>query len=178
MSNDVKNRLTINGTKEEIREVKEFLKSEDRAIDFNKITPTPKWVFQGNVSFREEEKYGVENCWNGWNRKNWGTKWNAWDTKVNKNIIEFTTAWNGVPKLMSKLALIFPKVKFKYEYADENNIANVGSYIFKDTVIQEQPIMYCSKEAYELYLDLWECRDEYKYNPITNTYEYIVDEEE
>ena len=177
MPNHIRNRLTINGTKEEIREVKEFLQGVNRAIDFNKITPTPKWVFQGNISFVEEEKYGAENCWYEWNRKNWGTKWNAYETKENENIIEFTTAWNGVPELMSKLGLIFPSIEFKYQYADENNSYNVGSYIFKDTEIQKQTIENGSKEAYELYFDLWGNREEFRFNPTTNTYEYIEEEE-
>lgn len=178
MPNNIKNRLTINGTKYAIRAVKEFLKSECRAIDFNKITPTPKWVFQGNISFVEEEKYGAENCWYQWNLNNWGTKWNAYETKEYENVIEFETAWNGVPKLMSKLALIFHDIELKYQYADEKMGYNVGSYTFKGTEIKKETIMNQSKEAYELYFDLWDCRNEYKYNPTTKKYEHIVDEEE
>ena len=176
MPNYIKNRLTINGTKEEIKEVKEFLQGVNGVIDFNKITPTPKWVYQGDISFVEEEKYGKENCWYEWNRTNWGTKWNAWDTKANDNIIEFTTAWYGVPKLMSKLGLIFPKVEFKYQYADKNMGYNVGDYIFKDTEIKKEIIANGSKEAYELYFDLWGNREEFRFNPTTNTYEYIEEE--
>ncbi len=63
MPNHVENILKIKGTKEEIKEVKDFLKGKyndetERNIDFNNITPMPKWVYRGDLSSREMEKYG------------------------------------------------------------------------------------------------------------------------
>lgn len=186
MPNYIKNRLSIIGTDEQIKEIKEFLKPKEKtswddqnesvALDFNNITPMPKWVYRGGLTHKEEEKYGVENCWYEWSIKNWGTKWNAFRTSEKDNIIEFETAWAGVPELMAKLAVIFPNAKFIYEYADEDSGYNVGSYIFEDTTITQNYLENGSKKAYELYFDLWGNNENFKFNKSTGTYEYIEEE--
>lgn len=82
MPNYVVNKIKITGTQEEVTKLLNFIKSDDGfCIDFNKITPMPKWVYNKNLSSREEEKYGKENCWLEWSIKNWGTKWNAFKAK-------------------------------------------------------------------------------------------------
>ena len=182
MPNYIKNRLVIKGTNEQIEEVKEFLKPKEKhngenqeksvAMDFNNITPMPKWVYQGNLGSAEELKYGKENCWFEWCRKNWGTKWNAFRSSESDNVIEFETAWNGVPELISKLGVIFPDVIFEYLFADEDIGYNVGKIEFKDTIIKNTFLMGGSKEAYELAFDLWDCADEWVWNKETNKYDY------
>ena len=80
MPNYVVNKIKIKGKKEEIDKLLSFIKADDGfCIDFNKITPMPKWVYHGNLSRKEEEKYGEENCWYNWSITNWGTKWNAFE---------------------------------------------------------------------------------------------------
>lgn len=182
MPNYIKNRLIIKGTTEQIEEVKEFLKpkqpthwenqEESVAMDFDNITPMPKWVYQGVLGEKEEQKYGKENCWYEWHKKNWGTKWNAFRTSSKDNIIEFETAWNGVPELMSKLGVIFPNVEFEYMFADEDLGYNIGHYEFKDTQIHNHFFVKGSKEAYELAFELWGCKDDYIWNEKTQEYEY------
>ena len=158
MPNHVKNRLVIKGSAEQVKEVKDFLKlnwenpNESVAIDFNNITPMPKWVYQGNLGKKEEEKYGAENCWYKWSIKNWGTKWNAYRTSEKDNIIEFETAWNGVLELITKLGVIFPNIEFEYLFAEEVNL-DVGKYKFKDTNIT--CIQLSTKQAEELAIELW-----------------------
>ena len=182
MPNYIKNRLIIKGTAEQVEEVKEFLKpkkpthwedqEESQAMDFDNITPMPKWVYSGNLGEKEEKKYGKENCWYEWRCKNWGTKWNAFRTSSKDNIIEFETAWNGVPELMSKLGVIFPNVEFEYMFADEDLGYNIGHYEFKDTQIHNHFFVKGSKEAYELAFELWGCKDDYIWNEKTQEYEY------
>ena len=175
MPNHIKNRLIINGSKEQIEEVKNFLKAKDEenvAMDFSNITPIPKWVYQGNLGKKEEEKYGKENCWYDWRCKNWGTKWNAYETTSYDNVIEFETAWCGVPDLMQKLAMIFPHVEFEYMYADEDYGHNAGIFTMKDTQYCEHYIENHSKEAYDLAFELWGECDYYVWNEETQTYEY------
>ena len=176
MPNYIRNRLVIKGTNEQIEEVKEFLKPKEKesegVIDFNNITPMPKWVFEGNLGKKEEEKYGKENCWYEWSIKNWGTKWNAFSSSESDNVIEFETAWNGVPELISKLGVIFPDVEFEYSFADENIGYNIGKFEFKDTIITSTFLMGGSKEAYELAFDLWDCADEWVWNKEANRYDY------
>ena len=179
MPNYIKNRLIINGSNEQIEEVKNFLRAEHEegtvAIDFRNITPIPKWVYQDNLGTKEEEKYGKENCWYDWCCKNWGTKWNACSPTSYGNIIEFETAWCDVPVLMSKLAMIFPNVRFEYMYADEDTGYNVGHYTFEDTDIYEYSIVAGSKDAYELAFELWGLQDEFVWNEEKQTYEWKVE---
>lgn len=63
MPNYIKNKLIIKGTDEQIKKVKDFLKpkeptqgenqEESIALDFNSITPMPKWVYQGDLGLKE-----------------------------------------------------------------------------------------------------------------------------
>ena len=183
MPNYIKNKLIIKGTDKQIEEIKNFLKpkeptqwedqTESVAMDFNNITPTPKWVYQGNLGSKEKEKYGKENCWYDWNLKNWGTKWNAFRSSSHNNVIEFETAWNGVPELMAKLGVIFPDIEFEYLFADEDIGYNLGKFEFQDTKVTKTSFKNGSKIAQEFALKLWERLDEYKWNEEKQYYEYI-----
>lgn len=178
MPNHVENRLKIIGNKNQIKEVKEFLKGKwndetERNIDFNKITPMPKWVFSKNLRSEDEKKYGKENCWLEWSIKNWGTKWNAYqsDLEDEDNIIRFMTAWNGVPELMKKLGFIFPEVEFEYAWASEDFGYAVGLIKYKDTDILEENIPTGgTKEAYELACEIRQ--ESLKEHCINEDYEY------
>lgn len=178
MPNHVENRLIIKGSKEQIEEVKDFLKGKyndgtDHNIDFNKITPMPKWVFNENLSSKDEKKYGKENCWLEWSIKNWGTKWNAYqsDLKDEENIIRFMTAWNGVPELMKKLGFIFPKLEFEYAWASEDFGYTVGLIKYKDTdILYENIPKGGTKEAYDLACSIR--KETLKEHYINENYEY------
>lgn len=189
MPNHITNKLTINGTEEQVNEVLNFIKIEETensecfgigTIDFNKITPMPKWIFQKDLGEEDRKKYGEENCWYSWSLENWGTKWNAYsqpDERNTEDTIYFQTAWSGVPDLISKLAWIFPDVTIEYSYADEDFGYNVGSYTFKDT---EEVSSYIpeggTKEAYDLALNIYQCSPEdmeLYYDEETNEYKYI-----
>lgn len=194
MPNHITNRLEIIGEKTEVDKVLDFIKVEENnydnevhgvgTIDFNKITPMPKWVYGSNpdiigISLEDEKKYGKENTFVSWARSNWGTKWNAYgliDDRTNNNVIYFLTAWNGVPDLIQKLAWIFPNVKIKYSWCDENIGYNLGTFIFQDTETLEKYIpKYGSKEAYELVFDIEQDGPEYfgfKLNSEIDNYEY------
>ena len=173
MPNHIKNRLEISGSINEVLKVLDFIKVEKSkvgeyeygigTIDFEKITPMPLWVYGSSpyvsgISPEDESKYGKENTSLNWSRNNWGTKWNAYDQTcelLNLNegiaIIYFSTAWNGVPKLIQKIAWIFPNVLIDYSYADENFGYNVGRYKFKDTItVQKYIPKDGSREAIEL----------------------------
>lgn len=189
MPNYITNKLTIIGKDERIKDVLDFIKIEKEedveiygigTMDFNKITPMPKWVYRGILGEDEIEKYGEENCWKAWAEDNWGTKWNAFgqpDKRNSENTLYFETAWNGVPKLISKLSLIFPDVVIEYSYCDEDTGYNVAQYVFKEgkTIGRYVPDGG-TKEAYELAFKIHMCNPEdmdYKFNPQTNEYEWI-----
>lgn len=59
MPNQITNRIKFKANKEKIKEVMEFLRIKDNddqslnvvgTIDFNSITPTPRWIFQGGLT--------------------------------------------------------------------------------------------------------------------------------
>lgn len=178
MPNHVENRLKIIGNIEQIKEVKEFLKGKyndgtDHNIDFNKITPMPKWVYNKNLSYQDEEKYGKENCWLDWSIRNWGTKWNAYQSDLDdeENTIRFMTAWNGVPELIKKLGYIFPKMEFEYAWASEDFGYTVGLIRYKDTEILEENIPKGgTKAAYDLACEIR--KETLKEHCINENYEY------
>ena len=167
MANYITNKLKIVGSKEKIQKVFDFIKIEkdfDKdingigTIDFNKITPMPKWVYNKNLGFEDELKYGSENCWRDWSIKNWGTKWNAFGQKDKRNTVDtiyFQTAWNGIPNLIRKLAWIFQDIIIEYSYCNEDFGYGVGRYKFKDTEILEEYLPTGgTKEAYELAFEI------------------------
>lgn len=160
MPNYVVNKLKVTGKHEEVTELLNFIKSDDGfCIDFNKITPMPKWVYSKDLGRKEEEKYGKENCWYGWSIKNWGTKWNAFEAKDSyyfkmptskEDTIFFETAWSGVPELISKLGVIFPNITIDYYWYDECFGYNVGHVTIKDTEITKYLPEGGTKEAMDL----------------------------
>lgn len=186
MPNYVVNKLRISGNKNEIKKLLDFIKADNGfCIDFNKITPMPKWVYNKDLSRKEEEKYGKENCWLEWSIKNWGTRWNAFEIddcyyfklpeQKLENEIYFLTAWNGVPKLISKLGFIFPEVTIDYYWCDEDFGYNLGHITIQDTkVIKDIPVGG-TKEAYDLACEISNMTLlEHGYN---EKYEYIEEEQ-
>lgn len=191
MPNHISNKLTIIGEEQEVKEVLEFIKEDNLGlgtIDFNKITPMPKWIYgstpdvQG-ISREDEEKWGKENTVLHWSIKHWGTKWNAYsqpDHRNTANTIYFQTAWSEVTNLIQKIAWIFPEVTIEYSFADEDLGSNCGVYQFKGTEILEadRPVSL-SKKAYELAFELvqeGEVPEWFKFHKEKNNYEYIEEE--
>lgn len=191
MPNHISNKVKFVGLVEEVKEVLEFIRNDEEGvgtIDFNKITPMPKWVYGSSpeiigISCGDEEKWGRENTALEWMRRNWGTKWNAYgqsDSRNTEDTIYFQTAWNGVPDLIQKIAWIFPNVIIEYSFADEDlGSGNCGIYHFKESETLEK-IEYAplSKEAYELAFELVENGEIpkwYKFDDDTGTYECVED---
>lgn len=135
MPNHVTNEITIDGTKEQIKQVLDSIQGKDSrdnvmAIDFNKIIPTPPNIFQGNLGEAERKKYGRNN-WYDWNRDNWGTKWNAYDTRAEFDVVTFDTAWAHPFPVILALSNKFPEVTFHVRFADEDTGHNLGDYVIK-----------------------------------------------
>jgi hypothetical protein len=80
-------------------------------IDFERLIPPPANLFRGNLGKEEEEYCRANNIpdWHSWNRKNWGTKWNAAYGEVrpskegNSTILFFDTAWNLPMPILEKI---------------------------------------------------------------------------
>lgn len=144
-------------------------------FDFAKIVPVPDNIYQGDLGPKEKEKYG-ENNWYDWNCNNWGTKWNSYSCQVlDNNIVEFKTAWSAPYPVIEALSSQYPELKIIHEYADEDMGYNCGIVIFtKDG--EETELLSGSKEGMELAMKLWYREDEYKWNEVTQQYEYMEEE--
>lgn len=172
MPNHVTNRLIIEGSKKKIKEMLDVIKGKDVAIDFEKIIPMPKSVFRGDINKAAEEKYG-DNNWYDWSIKNWGTKWNAYDTSLQNDsvlvVLVFNTAWAAPMPVVLALSKKFPDLVFNYSYADEDMGHNLGILaIRKGKIKKELSIKEGSDEALKLaceikgmdYAEMMEERDQ------------------
>jgi len=136
MPNWCQNEIKIHGDENEIKKLKDFVKSSDSEFDFNNIKPMPKEL-EGTVSGSENSKpdwqkekskelirkYGYDN-WYDWKNANWDTKWEASEVEVEYedeygDFIQynFDTAW-GPP-----LAIFKELNKFFNFNSEENNLS-------------------------------------------------------
>lgn len=161
MPNHVANKIEFYGEQDNIKKVLEIIEGEDEFIDFNKIIPTPDNIYQGDLGEEERRLYGANN-WYDWNIANWGTKWNAYYSWLDKasDTIYFDTAWSSPISVLDALAKLCyeHKVSFSGKWADEDRGNNVGifesdcngsEYWFSYKYLED-----CSNEAYEVYVEL------------------------
>lgn len=193
MPNHISNRLKVIGTPEQVQEVMTYIQGdnpEEGTIDFNTITPMPKWVYGSNpdvlgISIEDTVYWGRENTCLEWAKKHWGTKWNAYDMPDRRNTsdtIHFSTAWSGVKDLIWKLGWIFPDVELDYKYADEDyGSRNNGEFRFKGReIIATLSYDALTKQAYELSFELsnnGKVPDHYMFDEEKDTYVCKEDEE-
>lgn len=99
----------------------DFNKAYTQYIDFEKIIPPPQFIFRGNLSSQDEDNNPNRN-WLVFNTKMWGTKWNAYCTRLDKkgNII-FETAWSYPQPILERLSWLFPEINIKLETLDEGS---------------------------------------------------------
>jgi len=120
-------------------------------VDFN-FNEEQQAMFKRGCKIYEETGYIF---WYDWACDKWGTKWNAYDcAQLADNIFTFLTAWNGVPKLIEKMAQEFSDIKIIYEYSDEDTGANCGAYEFFEKGKRGGKLENGSIEAYELVFKL------------------------
>ena len=159
MPNHIRNSVRFSGDQKQIDELLESIKGEGRVIDFEKITPMPRWIYGSQPSVtgitqEDREKYGKQNTVLEWSYANWGTKWNAYEDSREGNKLYFETANGAVPGLMQKLAWIYPDVLIEYEFYDSTNPfgADRYKYTFKDTAFTEdvEPL-YSEEELDEMF---------------------------
>ena len=68
------------------------------------------------------------------NRKAWGTKWNACDQwhDVEQGKARFDTAWSSPEPVLIALSKRFPEEEIRVRYADEDMGCNCGEYTMKN----------------------------------------------
>lgn len=100
-------------------------------------------------------KYGATDSYY-WRIKNWGTKWNALNTIVADNTIEFDTAWSAPLRVIKVLSDKFPDVYFGYKWADEDIGANTGEGTYKNGHSTNLAFYdNCEHDALRIYEECW-----------------------
>jgi len=107
----------------------------------------------GEQAYNNIQRFGSP-TWYGWCTRNWGTKWNAYGfqpLEQNSDTMEFFTAWNSVPKIITLLSRKYPEQTITYRWADEDIGHNVGEMTLKGgEVIDSNVPEGGSREAYEM----------------------------
>ena len=111
---------------EKFKEQKKKILNDENLFDFNLLIPQPENIFNGSLGNDERQMCIDENRsnWYDWNSENWGTKWNAYATKVFTNdndTLEFTfkTAWNIPQPIIDALFDLFSDCEIHYLAVDE-----------------------------------------------------------
>jgi hypothetical protein len=129
--------------------------------------------------YRDNKKKYGHHSWYGWSIANWGTKWNAYNTKKTAaGEIWFDTAWACVYPLVRKLSKMFPDAVFDYTFADEDTGSNCGHIVIRNGGEEKRLIPeYGSKEAYEIAFEMWPgLEDMFLFDG--NTYHYNEEEDD
>jgi len=119
MPNHVTNRLTF--SKEKSEEIFSLC-CPGGHLDFRALVPQPPQIYLGDTSAEDEQDFKCN--WSSWNRLNWGTKWNAYDSSCGVEgdlaFIQFDTAWSVPYPVMAAFANRFG-VAFEHRYFDEGH---------------------------------------------------------
>lgn len=116
--NNYINTLKIAGSKQQIKEVREYLQGSGNAkyIDLNNVIKMPE-----DLKSKDEFQWAV---------KNWGTIWhkNFHQKLVDENVIEFLTRGGDTLYIVDVISKIFPNVGFQLEYWGESGISGEAYY--------------------------------------------------
>jgi hypothetical protein len=131
---------------------------ERLSFDFESIIPMPDNIFRGNIGNQEKEHCKANNIpnWYDWSVENWGTKWNACDSVIERESdtfvrLMFSTAWSYPIPVMEKMFDMFPDIEFIVEAEEESEafalmhtrddgiIEGTFSYMVDDKVVEYDP---------------------------------------
>lgn len=104
------------------------LEAANRAeVDVSKLSPESFSQFTGMLENYRATGYLHEM---DFARKEWGTKWNAYDTKANPEDgkVTFNTAWSCPLPVLESLSKKFPTEEIKVRFADEDIGSNCGEF--------------------------------------------------
>lgn len=136
MSTLVSNIMTINGSDEQVKKVREFIKgSKGESISFQSFIPMPKKLKgERNVKVKVGSRTILVPDWMDWRVKNWGTQRDAMpieDDAVNApNRIIFNTASTTPDMAIARLSILFPEVSFNVIFSEESAGTYSGEYTF------------------------------------------------
>ena len=138
------NSLSVSGDEKQLREfVEKSMSKYDDDTDrftFNGTHPQPEDlnITKGTQTQDEEEqamlnkaKYGHTD-WYDWRIAEWGTKWDACESYINNNDINyfsvsFDTAWGPPINWLDNIAMDYPDLSFELEY-EESGMGFGGTF--------------------------------------------------
>ena len=162
MPNHVTNVLRVSGDPEQVRAMFEAIKDDKiglGSLDFNKVIPMPAHIFRGNLGMAEREKYGKDN-WYDWSISNWGTKWNAYETKYTSDrSVYFESAWDSPINIVESFIQKF-KLTCTYRAICEGGIfwfireyENGMLISIRDQLPEDRSQLYIDLRGYDPYAD-------------------------
>lgn len=149
MPNHVTTRLECQGPPEDLEALVGLVSGVDKAFSLNSIRPRPPFVLRDGLTLEKEERTKGRN-WLNWSIRNWGTKWDAYDTSVvhepaYRTVFKFDTAWSVPWPALLELSALFPRIAFEAEFVDEGwNFA--GFRRLRDAKVVRQLDYECSPE--------------------------------
>jgi len=137
MPNHVQNEIRFYNS-DDMREVLALILKEEEnegrlvpAINFSALIQMPEsnenFFNSGGLTQEKEKETGVWN-WYKWSVACWGTKWGGYETEVleEEQKLRFETAWAAPLPVLFALAARFPKIDWRWSYADEDYGSNLG----------------------------------------------------
>lgn len=131
-----------------------------------------KTIELGSKVFNNIQKYGYPD-WYEWSYDNWGCKWNASNTyyNIDEGVVYFDTPWGPAIPVIEELSKQHPEMKITHEYAEEQIAFMCGKLEYdKGQCKENQEYMSYSKEAFELYFELWGCEEDFIFDKNKGTY--------
>lgn len=105
-------------------------------------------------------KYGATS-WFDWRIANWGTKWNACETKIiDDDTVRFWTAMSPAKPIFRELSRMHPELDLEIVWADEDCGSNTGYMNLLDGTGEAVEYDCCSQEAFDAYAECWDDTDE------------------
>lgn len=129
--------------------------SEEEVQKYTRYSSFGKLADTGKQAINNMINYGAT-TWYDWSIKNWGTKWNSYDSwKGDDKGFQFSTAWSAPHPVLEELTARFPGVYITHEWADEDIGQNCGrrEYLNGECVGDWEP--ETRKEAIEFATGVW-----------------------
>lgn len=127
MPNWCNNELIVIGDSKELKRFKREVKTKDRKLslavhfpepDYNEVKVKPTFP-----EYHKEEFVNPKEAWWDWRIQNWGTKWDIGDVELTEDddglCYVFDSAWSPPIGWLQRVALSFPKLKFKLKYRED-----------------------------------------------------------
>ena len=148
MPNWVRHDLTITGpeTERERFMAECFSQYKDTIhFDFDRLIPQPEHIKDEpdvEIPLRGDISGSKRPAWYDWRCQNWGTKWNACHSRVEREaatiFLSFDTAWSPPSPIFNEIAKRFPTLKIEGELIEEfhdfggNILCQNGNVEFED----------------------------------------------